>query len=394
MIAIVLRILGEGFRAFFLGAAAFALLAVAVWEGILILRAGGGTPEPFAMPAMMWHAHEMIYGYAAAAIAGFLMTAVPNWTGSGPVKRPFITLAVSVWLLARLMFLMPQGLPLQALAVVDLAFIPILMGKLLSQLLKRPKPQNVVFLLFLAILWSGNLLIHLQWAGWTSGSFNPGIRIGILALAIMIGVIGGRVIPVFTRNAMQRGEIEAGAPVSRRWAEITGIVILVALPFLVVIDLRVAGVAAIIAGLVQLIRMSGWRGLWTRTRPILWALHLPFALLAFGLILLGLAWLGLGSEVAAIHFLAIGGVTGMTVAVMSRAILGHSGRPLIASPPLVVTYAIVPLAAFLRLLAAYLPKLETEMVLISGGLWLLAFLLFLVALWPALTQPRPGREAS
>ncbi len=396
MIGTMKLILGAGFRVFFLSAAVFAVVVLALWEAWLALEMAGGAPAwllPVESPAYMWHARELIYGYGTAAIAGFLLTAVPNWTGTRAAGFPFVAVAAFVWLAGRLAVGFSPLLPAGLVALADLAFLPLVAGKILTQLVRRPKPQNVMFVLFLAILWAGNLLVHLQWLGLSADTADLGLRVGLLALAIMIGVIGGRVIPAFTRNAMRREGVEEGLPVSRPWADRAGLALTLALPAVLALSEPLAGVLAIAAGVVEFARMSGWRSAWTLRQPILWALHLPFVFLAAGLVALGLAWLGLGSEAGAIHLLGIGAVGGMTAAVMGRAILGHTGRALVAPAPLTGTFALIPLAAVLRWAGSEVGSgWYWPLVLGSGALWILAFVLFVVALWPAISQPRLHKE--
>lgn len=368
-----------------MAAGAFAVLAIGYW----ILLAEGMINGSFAMSGTEWHAHEMIFGYATAAIGGFFLTAVPNWTGARAAPERFIAAAAGLWLAGRVAMWFSGYLPGALVMVLDLAFVPVLAAKILTQLLHRPKPQNMVFFVLLTLIWAGNLLVHLQWLG-VADTLEQGMRGGLLTICAMIAVLGGRVTPAFTRNAMVRAGREEGLPRNRAWADRAGSALPVLLAALVLagVDLRLWGAVAVAAGVLCLIRLSGWRFGWTRHQPIIWALHLGYAMLGLGLICLGLSGFGIGSLIGALHILGIGAVGGMTLAVMSRATLGHSGRALIAPAPVALAYALIPLSLLARLAALHLPGQAMLLWAVSGSLWCLAFALYLGALWPAFTGPR------
>ena len=188
-------------------------------------------------------------------------------------------------------------------------------------------------------------MVHLEWIGFTEDTASNGLRAGLYGLCAMIAVLGGRITPAFTRNAMVREGREDRQPQSRKVLEIAGVAAAIAVPLSILIGLpeQLCAILLILCGVLQLLRVAGWRPGFAAHQPILWSLHLSFALTGLGLLLTGLALLGWGSEVAALHVTAIGGVAGMTLAVMSRATLGHSGRPLIAPVPLALAYALLPL---------------------------------------------------
>lgn len=385
---------GEGFRVFFLSAGVFAVLSGLVWVIWLGVHYLGGmvTDMPFDVPPHQWHAHEMIFGYSGAALGGFLLTAVPSWTGTKAARHAFIAVAASVWAAGRLAMWYSAALPGWVVAALCLAFLPILMAKIASQLVKRPKPQNVMFLGFLAAVWAGNLLVHLEWMEVTADTLDRGMRAGLIGLAAMIGVLGGRVTPAFTRNAMKReGLPETAWPVTVPTFEKASLALAIGLPLAVLSGLPApaTGAVALAAGLVHLARLARWRGQWTLGRPILLGLHLGMAMLGIGLALWGAALMGYGSEVAALHVLGIGAVGGMTLAVMSRAVLGHTGRPLVAPGPVAAGYLMVAAATILRWFGSALSgDWYFPLVLASGLLWVLAFALYSAAIWPAVTAPR------
>ncbi|SLN53388.1 NnrS family protein [Ruegeria meonggei] len=387
----ITRILGEGFRVFFLSAGLYGLFVGLVWGLWLVVPY---MAPDYGMTPPMWHAHEMIFGYATAALGGFFLTAVPNWTGAPEARARFVTLAAGLWLAGRMAMWFSGFLPPVLVAVVDLSFVPVLAAKIASQLVRRPKPQNMIFLLLLSFIWVADLLTHLEWMGVTADTLQTGLRAGLLALCAMIAILGGRITPAFTRNAMKRaGEPEDKWPVSAVGLDKAGMVLVLILPLSVLalgISL-VPGTLALGLGVVQTLRMARWRTRWAVRQPILLALHVALGMLALGLILWGLGVLGIGSEIAALHVLGIGCVGGMTLAVMSRAALGHSGRDLIAPGPMVVAYGLMAFAAVSRWIGTELDTGYLGAMLLSDGLWVCAFALYLIAMWPALTGPRAPR---
>ncbi|WP_299661587.1 NnrS family protein [uncultured Ruegeria sp.] len=393
MPAMIARVLGEGFRVFFLSAGLFGLFAGGVWGLWLATQTGliGYEYPTYAMSPSMWHAHEMIFGYATAALGGFFLTAVPNWTGTPEARAQFIMAVAGLWLAGRLAMWFSGALPPTLVAVVDLAFVPVLAAKIASQLVRRPKPQNMIFLLLLSYIWISNLLTHLEWVGVTGDTQNIGLRAGLLTLCSMIAILGGRITPAFTRNAMKRaGEPETNWPVSVGAFDKAAMVLALLLPPGVLIFGMgpITGGIALVLGIVQFLRMMRWRMRWALRQPILIALHIGLVMLALGLILWGLAVLGFGSEIGALHLLGIGCVGGMTLAVMSRAALGHSGRALVASPPMATAYGLMASAAILRWVGSALNQGYLIAMLASDGLWISAIVLYLIAMWPALTGPR------
>lgn len=388
------RLFSEGFRAFFLFAAIFAVLSMIVWEGWIAIHAFGGMAELPAAPAPhLWHAHEMIFGYGAAALGGFFLTAVPNWTGAKGAPHLFIATVAGVWLAGRIVLWGSGHLPAGVVALIDLSFVPVLWAKILMLLLRRPKPAQMIFLVTLGLFWAANLMVHLEWLGLTQDTLWGGMRAGLLSLCAMIMILGGRITPSFTRNAMVQSGRETGLPANPMGLAVlaNGAAMATVLIAFLPVSGAVWGAVALVAGGAGLARVAQWRGIWARGRPILWTMHLSYALNALGFMAFGLACLGLGSEVAALHLLGIGGVGGMTLAVMSRAALGHTGRALVAPRGVAFAYALLPLAALLRFAGSFWPALYYPFVLASGALWIVAFTLFLAEFWPVFWGPRLAR---
>jgi uncharacterized protein involved in response to NO len=388
------RFFTDGFRVFFFCAGLFAILSMILWEGYLAIDALGGRVDlPTAAPPHLWHAHEMIFGYGAAVLGGFFLTAVPSWTGAKAAPHLFVASVAGLWLIGRLAVWNSGALPPGVVALADLAFVPVLTLNILSQLIKRPKPQQMIFLLMLTLFWAGNLMVHLEWMGLADNSLWHGLRAGLLTLCTLIMVLGGRVTPGFTRNAMVQSGRETDLPWNPKPLAFlaTGAALTQPVGYILGAPEMLLAPLALIAGVAGLVRVVLWRALWTKGQPILWTLHLSYAVNAAGFIALGLAQLGIASEVAALHLLGIGGVGGMTLAMMSRATLGHSGRALVAPGPVVLAYALVPLAALSRYAGSAFPALYYPGVLMAGALWILAFTVFTAALWPAFWGPRLRR---
>lgn len=386
-------LLSAGFRFYFLAAGCFAILSLGAWLGWLGVHAAGGAfvRPVFAMAPHLWHAHEMVYGYTVAVIAGFFLTAVPSWTGTGPAREFYVLATGLVWLAGRAAIWFSASLDPLLVAAIDLAFIPVLGMKVGANLLRRTQLHNLVFLVLLAMLFAGNALMHLDWIGWGGGDAQAGVRLGLLTSAAMIVIIGGRVVPGFTRNALNRAGYTGPMPVRRAIADRTAIVSAVLLAVVVGLDAPAIVVAgfAFVAAIANCVRLIGWRGQATLHEPILWSLHLSFGLLALGYALLGGAHLfGQPGEIAAIHFIAIGAVGGMTLAMMTRASLGHTGRALAVARPIALAYLLIAAAALVRtfgLEAA--PDAYYVVIFISGGLWITGFALFVWVYAPILGGP-------
>jgi len=398
MLDTLIRPFTQGFRVFFLAAGMFAVAALAYWELWLGVHAAGGmvTATPFAMAPHLWHAHEMIWGFAGAVLGGFFLTAVPNWTGGRPAAVPFLAAVSTVWLGGRLAVWVSGTLDPWLVAAIDLAFLPLLASKLVALLLRRPKPQNLMLVGLLGLLWSANLLVHLDWTGLWPGAASQGMRAGLLTVAAMIAIVGGRITPAFTRNALRRRGRESGLPRETGMLDRLGLASVILLAVLALADAPEVALAAaaLAAGALQAARLAGWRGLAVLDDPLLWSMHAAYALLAAGYLALALAYAAGMSEVAALHVLGIGAVGGMTLTVMSRASLGHTGRALIAPRPVVAAFLLLVAATLLRAWGSYAGiEVYYAAMLGAGALWIAAFALFLGAFWAPLTEARPDGQA-
>lgn len=383
-----------GFRPFFLGAAVWAALAMALWLTWIAIHAAGGalTWMTISDAPHVWHAHEMVYGFAAAAVAGFLLTAVPNWTGALPLSGRPLAVLFALWLAGRMAMTVSGLLSYPLVAAADIAFLPVLGGFAARQLMVKPQRKNMVFLAMIAVMAVANVAYHLIAAGLVAADPLAPVRVALLTLVMMVVVIGGRIVPSFTHNWLHLQAVPG--PMPRRnarldllsVASVAGLV-LASVPPLADVWL---GVVALVAGLANAARLAGWRGLATWRSPIVLVLHVGYAWIVVGLLLLAAAKLGGPiSTASAMHALGTGGVGTMILAVMSRASLGHTGRPLVVHRTIAWAYGLVSLAALLRAFGPLLfPEAYNGLMLGAGIAWLAAFAVFALVYLPALTSPR------
>lgn len=383
---------GRAFRPFFLGAAIFSAAAVPWWA----LAWQGLLPAPYWIVPMWWHGHEMLFGFVAAAIAGFLLTASPVWTG-GPALtgRPLAGLAL-LWVAGRVAMAAagpPGSTLLRGLAaVVDGAFLPAVALATLWTLRGSGQRRNQALVGILLALATANLAMHAEALGLVTGVAGRALRFGVDVVVVLVLVIGGRITPAFTQAALQRRGARV-AIASPRW--LGGLAIggaaLLAVVTLVLGRSPATGVLAGVAGLAAAARLAHWRSWRTGSDALLWSLHVGAAWLAVGLLLTAASDLGAPVPPAAgLHALTAGGMGATILAVMTRVGLGHTGRPLVLPADGVFGHACVNAAAAVRVVAAFGdPGAQQAWMIASGLLWAGAFLLFALRYAPILTAPRP-----
>jgi len=384
----------EAFRPFFLCAGIYAALALLAWLAWIGIHAAGAmaTVMTIAEPPHLWHAHEMVFGFAGAAVAGFLLTAVPNWTGARPTGRTGIVILFALWLGGRAAMWFTAWLPAWVPAIADLVFLPALAFVAWRLLAVRPSMRNTVFLGVLGVLILANLAFHFGRLEWLDDGLSLGVRAGLGALVIMISVIGGRITPAFTENALHRAGT-LGRPIhSRPIFDMPALALTVVALVLLVADAGdlPTGIAALAAALASGVRLARWRGLKTLGDPLLWVLHVGYGWVVVGFLLLAATRLGgWASDVAALHAFGTGAAGSMILGVMSRASLGHTGRALSAQRSIAVAYVLVSLTAILRCFGPTLmPEFYNEIMLASGIAWIAAFTIFSAVYAPILTGPR------
>jgi uncharacterized protein involved in response to NO len=375
------EILRIGFRPFFLAAGIWSALAVVLWLGGL----AGFAALPTAFDPSVWHAHEMLFGFVAAVIAGFLLTAIPNWTGRLPLRGNGLALLIGLWVLGRAAVGLSALIGPVAAAVLDLAFPTAFCAVVLREILAGRNWRNLPIAGVLAVLMAGNLLTHLEPLG-VAQTASLGLRLGIATVAILIALVGGRVVPSFTRNWLaKRGEQRLPRPFGR----LDHLAILsslgAGLAWALAPEAAASGALALLAATSGAVRLAGWRGHRTLAEPLVWVLHLGTAWLVLGWALLGAAILLPGLDPAsALHALTAGAMGTMTLAMMTRATLGHSGRALTAGVGTTLCYGLVGLAALTRVLAPLVPDGAALLFGLSGLAWIGAFGLFTILYGPLL----------
>lgn len=377
--------LSQGFRPFFLAAGLWAAAALTLW----IVLFATGTAIPSRFDPLAWHVHEMLFGFVMAAIAGFLLTAIPNWTRRLPVSGGPLALLAGLWLLGRIICLVSALVPPWLAVAADLSFPVALVGVVTREIVAGRNWRNLPIVAPVTVLGIANLLMHLESDGVAVPS-ALGWRLGLAAAIALISVVAGRIVPSFTRNwlAKRRG---AGLPaVSGRidraalgvlhagvfgWAFFPGVP---PIGFLLLLG----------AGL-NLWRLLRWRGGATAAEPLLLVLHVGYAWLVLGVALLGLAMLDADlPQSAAIHTLTAGAIGTMILAVMTRVTRGHTGRDLSADRVTSAIYILVTLAAIVRVTVAFDAARTMPLLIASACLWIAAFGLFALCYGPMLLLPR------
>jgi uncharacterized protein involved in response to NO len=381
-----LALFAYGFRPFFLLAGVWAVVAMLVW----IVALHGAALPAGPLPILRWHAHEMIAGFIGAAIAGFLLTAVPNWTGRRGYAGASLVLLTALYLAARIVLLPGSPVPAPAAAVIALASLPALLARILPALLRAGAARLYGPPALVAAFWAGDALMLAEMAGWTEDSFAAGQLLALNVALALVGLIGGRIVPSFTMNALRR---RGAAPPSPPWPWLDGAG-MIALIGVVAADLAapgstLAGAVAALAAVLTLARLARWHGLATLGEPILWVLHLAYLMVPVALgtkaafLLAAQPW-----AAAWLHLQATGPIALMILAVMTRATLGHTGRELVAPRPAVIAYGLVAVAALVRAFGgAFLP--HALALALAGVAWIAAFALYLAAFAPMLLTPRP-----
>jgi len=372
-----------GFRPFFLGAGVWSAAALAVWVFAYV----GEIALPIEMPPLDWHMHEMIYGYVAAVIAGFLLTAIPNWTGRLPVNGWPLAALAALWLAGRAAIFCAASIGAPAAAAIDVSFLAVLAFTALREIVGGKNWHNLRVLAVLAVLVAANVVWHWELIRHGAGDYGPRMALG--AVIVLITLIGGRIIPSFTRNWLARANPgRLPRPVSRfdMLAVAAGAVALAA--WVIFPDHSATGAALLIAGVIHVVRLARWAGDRTLADRLVLVLHVAYAFIPAGFLLVGAAvlWPDHVATTAGIHAWTAGGIGLMTLAVMTRATLGHTGRPLAASAATQAIYALTLLAALLRIIAA----LSGSMLLldIAALAWVAGFLGFALVYGPMLLRAR------
>jgi len=379
-----------GFRPFFLGAGIFAVVSVVIW---MMVYLQGANLHLSGMSPMTWHAHEMIFGYATAVIAGFLLTAIKNWTGQQTLRGPGLAGLFALWVLARALPLTGLDIPVAAVALFDLLFMLLLVVAATMPVLKVKQYKQLGVISKLVLIFLSNLLFYLGADGIVEDGIRWGLYSGIYMIIALVLVMARRVIPFFIEKGID-GQAEIR---NWPWVDLSSLVLVIALWILdVFTGLETA--VSITAGLLtvlHIIRMAGWYTAQLWRKPLLWVLYIAYGSLVAGFALKAAeAWTGLSPNLS-VHAFAYGGIGIMTLGMMSRVILGHTGRNVFEPPAILFwCFALLVCGALFRVV---FPLFSSEFYVywigISQLLWVAAFTMFVLIYSPMLWSARvDGRD--
>lgn len=376
-----------GFRAFFALAGLAALILIVFWNAMF----KGTFMLEHYFPDNYWHAHEMLLGYAVAVIAGFLLTAVKNWTGKPTLSGDQLASVCLLWLYGRILPFYAGLLPDALIALVDFAFLPVLAYHLSKPIIAAKNYNNLFFIGLLLLLALGNGLIHAEMLGLQASTAATGIQLIVATIIIMILAIAGRVFPFFTERGIP-GTLIIRNPIVDKVSIASAVM---------VFALQIAGIsgtwlalAATLAVVVNAVRLAGWYVPRIRYVPLLWVLYVGYGWVVLGFMLTALAAYSVVSPSLALHAFTLGGIGVLTLGMMARVSLGHTGRALKASNAIAVAFVSINFAALFRvLLPIALPHWYEVLIYVSTLFWLAAFSLFVFVYAPILVRPRiDGQE--
>ena len=375
----------NSFRPFFIAAGIWATLAVPFWLlsyfGILI------ATENFNI--LLWHQHEMLYGFVAAAITGFILTAIPNWTGRLPIKNKPLAILAFLWIVGRVGFLNIAIFGTTVTTLMDLPFLIVLVLVIAREIVSGKNWRNLPVIILISFFTLGNILVHLQ-IHEIIDSAELGIRLSTFVLSILLALIGGRIVPSFTRNWLAQNKANK---FPRPFGNIDKISLISLVVFVfaqvIIPHHQATSLLALLAGLLHGIRFIRWKVWMTLAEPLIWILHVGYMWLCVALVLIGFS--GLTDFVpytSSYHALTVGAFSTMILAVMTRASLGHTGRTIKATLGTTTIFIFITIAAILRVYEPFINESGTLILSLSGIFWTLSFALFIFIYFPILTQPR------
>ena len=371
-----------GFRPFFLGAALFAGVAIPAW---ILMLAGVGDSASLSAPRD-WHVHEMVFGFLPAVITGFMLTAIPNWTDRPPIRGGELMVLFALWLAGRLVMAIPGGTPIMS-AIVDGAFLVAVAGFVWREIAAGGDWSRAPMGVLISLYAGANILFHVL--ALSGAATDLPVRMALALVMVLLALIGGRVTPSFTEEFLvSQGKTEQPAPFSRFDGASILLVAIAAVAWTVQPLATATGWMLVAAGFANLGRLLRWRGWATWREPLVLILHLGYGWLAISLLILGSAILGMGlPKEDAVHALTTGAVGVMTLAVMTRASLGHTGRPRHAGPMTVFIYTLITLGALLRVFGPIADLPTTLMLGLAAIGWSGAYVLFALVYGPYLLRP-------
>ena len=371
-----------GFRPFYLLAAVFAVLAMVLW----LLAFTGIAYFGAYLQGVSWHSHEMVFGFSMAVMTGFLFTAVRNWTGLSTPSGWVLGAIAAVWIAARMLLVVgPAGIGV----ILDVLFLPLVTIGIAIPVFRSRNKRNFKVVAIVAVLAMLHFVFHLALSGVLPASLSrPSLFAAIDVFVILFAVVGGRVIPAFTRNA-----VPGANPVHRTWVEVSafGLLLMLAVTTLIsggiALPAGPAVLLAFLAAAAHALRLALWQPGRTLGHPLLWMMPVAYSWLPLALVLRGLSGLAIVVPGAWIHALTVGALTSLMVAMMMRSTLGHTGRELTASRVDIVVFLLLQLGAVIRVLSGTVGDHRT-MTIMAGLIWLGAFAAFLGRYAPMLLQPR------
>ena len=380
-------LLAHPFRPFFLLTGIYGGVVVAAW----ILFLFGGWPLPIGWSPLQWHSHEMLYGFVPAAIAGFVLTAMTNWTGAAALRGAPLLALIVLWLAGRVVMWFASWIPSWCVAAVDLAFLPALAIYVARVLLRHGNRRNLILVGVLSLIIIGNIMMHIGFISGATVWLKVGQQHGLDVITLMMVIIAGRIVPAFTGNYL-RATGENPDHVHRSvWVErltITSVILLLPLSWFGAPAPLIA-VVALAAGVINAVRLARWSGWRAGREPLLWILHLAYLWIVVALVLRGLsAFVDTIPASLWQHALGVGAIGTLILGVMTRVAAGHTGRPLKLLPFGLAIYVAIIAATLLRLMAAANIMDYRLGIGLAAIAWVLAFGLFVIIYGPILSHPR------
>jgi len=378
-----IALLSYGFRPFFLGAALWACIAMVLWIGLL----SGSWSFAIGYGVVAWHAHEFLFGYIAAVMTGFLLTAIPNWTGRLPLQGMPLLALFLLWLAGRAAMLQTDWIGTGTAASIDCVYLITVTAVISREIVAGSNWRNLRVVVLVALTAIANIAFQAEMLIFAVP--NYGLRLGVAAIVALIMVVGGRVTPSFTSNWLTRqGNQTRPAPFSRFDIGSIALGAVALIAWIAAPDRSGTAALLFVMAVAQAARLSRWTGARAWREPILFVLHLGYAFVPLGALVLSISimWPRIVPTSGALHAWTTGAMGLMTLAIMTRASLGHTGRDMSTTPTTVAIYGAMLVAALARMAAPLLPAFYYQMLLIAGGAWFLAFALFVVAYGPLLMR--------
>jgi uncharacterized protein involved in response to NO len=380
-----IALLSYGFRPFFLGAALWACIAMALWIGLL----PGWWIFANDYGVIAWHAHEFLFGYIAAVMTGFLLTAIPNWTGRLPLQgMPLVALFV-LWLAGRAAMLATDQIGIGAAAIIDCVYLVTLTAVITREIVAGSNWRNLRIAVLVALTTVANVVFQAEVLIY--GGPNYGLRLAVAAIVLLIMVVGGRVTPSFTSNWLtRRGSQKRPASLDRFDIGSIALAAIALIAWVAAPDWYGAVVLLLLMAIAQAVRLSRWAGARTWREPILFVLHVGYAFVPLGALALStsILWPRVVPASGALHAWTTGAMGIMTLAIMTRATLGHTGRDVSSNLATVAIYGAMLVAALARSVAPLMPAVYYQMLLAAGVAWLLSFGTFLLTYGPMLVSAK------